>query len=170
MRTYSTYPLVYRSSKLSIEAINRKSQAEISLFLSFPYVNTLFFPKTLDILEQNLPTVLKSKCFNKFNLPFRTEAAQTEMGHLFEHILLEYLFKLNLKYKGEKQVFSGRTSWDWKKDPRGLFKITINTTTDMEKFIFTIALGKSIEILEKIITSEIKKEGQRILLPLEYNS
>ncbi|MCL4415135.1 MAG: hypothetical protein M1365_00315 [Actinobacteria bacterium] len=131
--------------------------------INSPYVNTLFFPRTLEILEKKVPTIFNSKCLNKYNLPFRIEAAQTEIGHLFEHIVLEFLSK----YRNDpKEKFKGRTIWNWKVNPRGFFEIKIKTNS-CDTSLYSIALLEGIKILEEIILSGVKKEGQYAQLPLQ---
>lgn len=169
MRAYSKSPLSYSSSRLSIRSIKRLNTLEIFLFIPVPYLNTIFYPETLAILKKDLPCILKSKCLNELNLPFQIEACQTEIGHLFEHICLENLQKFNYLVSGQKRLFRGITIWDWKKNPKGSFKIEI-ITEKIDPSVHVLAIAESIKLLEKIILSEVKKEGQHVVLPLEYIS
>ncbi|KKR25220.1 MAG: hypothetical protein UT56_C0002G0034 [Candidatus Levybacteria bacterium GW2011_GWB1_39_7] len=61
-----------------------------------PIIETDQLPKTFEILNKMLPSIFKSKCYNDKNLPFFIEVRSTEIGHLFEHIMLEYICQLNI--------------------------------------------------------------------------
>src|ERR1700737_3152384 len=85
------------------------------------YINTGEIPFIVDQLKEYLPNVLMTQCYNEDNLPFALEVRNTEIGHLFEHILLEYLCQLKIAKGFAKAEFAGRTRWNWIKDPRGKF-------------------------------------------------
>lgn len=113
-------------------------------------MTTSEMPYIADVLQQELPTILRSRCFNEGNVPFYKEVLSTELGHLFEHILLEYLCMAKISMGFEEAIFSGITKWDWNKDPYGTFHIEL----DVEKndlFFLTPALKKSARLFEKIL-------------------
>jgi len=113
-------------------------------------VNTKDIPSTISLLESYLPSVLYSTCFNDSGLPFAVEAQSTEIGHLFEHILLEYLCYFKLLEGVRSAEYSGVTQWNWEHDPWGVFHITINTgCADSE--IFKKAMHQSILLLQIIL-------------------
>ncbi len=113
-------------------------------------VNTSAIPETYEILTQLLPSIHTSKCFNDKGLPFSKEVKRTEIGHLFEHILLEYLYQLKVEQNNYRIIIKGETAWNWIKDPYGVFHITINIgLTDLN--ILPHALNKAILLLEKIL-------------------
>lgn len=114
--------------------------------------NTKNIPQTLNLLRIDLPSILFSKCYNPDNLPFTQEAAQTELGHLFEHILLEYLSNESISVYKNRLVFSGVTTWDWTKEEKGIFRINI-TVGQKDRDIFLNALEKSVILLKRILTS-----------------
>lgn len=120
-------------------------------------VSTSELPTTLPILHEFLPSILRSACFNEAKLPFCREVKRTEIGHLFEHILLEYLCKIKTT-KGYKNVeFSGVTNWNWEKHPRGTFHIQINAASEI-KNILPQALLESSNLLRLIMeTSQAHK-------------
>lgn len=120
-------------------------------------LHTCEFSATLPVLKKNLPSIFNSSCFNEYNLPFRQEVRDTEMGHLFEHILLEYLCMYSSKYyKGGDAMFRGETKWNWKADPRGVFHIYVSSDIT-HIYAFKKALARAIELINKIIReSEIK--------------
>lgn len=118
--------------------------------LTTPIVNTRELPKTYQVLKENLPTVLQSQCFNEANLPFSTEVRSTEIGHLFEHILLDYLCYFKLDSGCKRASFSGETNWNWKNDPRGTFYIDISAGIN-EREIFVKALQKTIVLVQTLM-------------------
>lgn len=109
----------------SLQYIHKPTQTIILMKLFTKDIHTGLMPNTLSVLKKELPTILRSHCFNEDNQPFRIEVKQTEIGHLFEHILLEYLCKQKLQNGSKTATFSGTTDWNWNKDPQGTFWITI---------------------------------------------
>ena len=103
-------------------------------------------------MDQHLPTIYKHKCFNPLNLSFNKEVEDTEIGHLFEHIILEYLYKYKTENSKSKVIFKGKTFWNWKKDQFGTFYITINNNLeDIE--LFKKALNNAILLTNQILHS-----------------
>ena len=102
------------------------------------------------ILETYLPTILESSCFNEQNLPFNEEVIHTELGHLFEHILLEYLCKEKINAGNKEAVFRGVTKWNWQKDTVGTFHIQVDVEV-REKELLYFALEQSTLLLKRII-------------------
>jgi hypothetical protein len=120
----------------------------MSLYTNFYHTNSL--PRTFSQLNENLPGVLKSKCFNEENLPFATEVLNTELGHLFEHILLEYLCSTKISRGAKNALFRGLTSWNWRRDAKGTFHITIYMNPeDLE--IFSYSLNKTVILMNLIL-------------------
>lgn len=124
----------------------------ITMRLFTDILTTCDIPDTFSILQRSLPSILKAKCYNDKNLPFRQEVKNTEIGHLFEHILLEYLCKFQLAKGIKNAEFSGVTDWDWRKHPRGTFHINILSGLNI-KDSFPLALEKSSQLLTSIIKS-----------------
>lgn len=123
------------------------------MYLLTNYFHTLNLPHTHQILKSDLPDVLKTKCFNDSNLPFSKEVRNTEIGHLFEHILLQYLCQVKIKNGFEKVTFRGVTKWNWKKEERGTFNISIEIEPEDVEF-FHDAFSKTINLFNKIMLSE----------------
>lgn len=122
-------------------------------------INTRKLPWTLGILQESLPSILGSTCFNDEKIPFTEEVKQTEIGHLFEHILLEYLCQEKLRIGYESAEYSGKTDWNWINDPQGTFHITISSGyKDAE--IFNNAVQKSIELMKQIMKKQTVKRMQ----------
>jgi len=145
----------------SLTIRQKPSEMYLRMKLFIPVVNTSAIPQTFAILSEMLPGIYTSKCFNDANLPFAREVRRTEIGHLFEHILLEYLYQMKL-LKGEKNtVVRGETSWNWKRDPQGVFHISINSGIQ-DAPMFPIALRQAISILGKILqANKICQPGYR---------
>lgn len=126
-------------------------ETKITMSLSITQVNTIDFPKTIAILQKLLPGVLSSVCFNELSLPFHEEARKTEIGHLFEHILLEYLC-LEKSMLGIESEYNGVTSWNWKTDPYGTFHIVVDAGIQDKQYLQS-AINKAITLMTFIITS-----------------
>ncbi len=103
----------------------------------------------VELLQWRLPSILRSTCFNDQGFAFEQEVQNTEFGHLFEHILLEYLCKAKITFGARKAVYRGRTSWNWPKQEEGVFKIYVNAYVE-DKILFLKALGESIVLMRQI--------------------
>lgn len=136
----------------SLSIRQKSSEMYLCMKLFTPAVNTASIPQTYDILLEILPGIYTANCFNDANLPFASEVKRTEIGHLFEHILLEYIYQIK-SVRGEKNTMvKGETSWNWKRDPRGMFHIIINIGIQ-DAPLFPLALRQSIRILQIILLS-----------------
>src|SRR5438270_4081834 len=75
-------------------------------------------------LAQNLfamlPSLQEHLCYNRNGLSFVEEVADTELGHVFEHVILAILHRRGLYVRGQ-------TTWNWQRDPLGTYHITIST-------------------------------------------
>lgn len=120
-------------------------------------LTTKNLPQTFGILQKELPTILLSECFNDKNLSFSKEVKKTEIGHLFEHILLEYLCVLKLEQGFDEAEFCGTTNWDWLNDERGTFHITISSGQN-DSTLFYEALNLTISLITIILDSELTSE------------
>lgn len=119
--------------------------------LNVSFVNTSDIPQTLEFLTNNCPSVLRTQCFNDKNLPFSLEVKETEIGHLFEHILIDKLCTLKIKNGAKSAILNGNTSWNWQKNPYGSFQILIDLgQNDLELLIE--GLKTSINITRKLMT------------------
>ena len=134
---------------LDILCDRKETRIDMQLFIED--VTTANMPHVLSILKLKLPTILESKCFNDKKLPFAREVRKTEIGHLFEHILLEYLCKEKISLCHNEAAFSGVTNWNWNKESYGKFHIVVDITYH-EKDILYIALEQSIRLLRHILT------------------
>ena len=152
----NTYCSYYRIQDLfTLKITYRKQATKIKMALFIPTVSTKDISSTIPVLESYLPSVLHSTCFNDEKLPFALEVRSTEIGHLFEHILLEYLCYFKLQNGFSNAEYSGVTRWDWGQDPYGVFHITINTGSE-DAEIIAQAMQQSILLLQMIL-HEAKK-------------
>ncbi|OGG16724.1 hypothetical protein A3D77_04780 [Candidatus Gottesmanbacteria bacterium RIFCSPHIGHO2_02_FULL_39_11] len=144
--------LYYSTDLFSLIISPFKSHCVIRMDLHINEVTTHHIPLTYSILKDVLPSILKCVCFNQDNNPFSEEVKKTEIGHLFEHIVLEYLSLLTCQKKKDTAVFNGSTYWDWDTDNRGTFHITIDAKND-DYDILRESLDKSIHLLTSILRS-----------------
>jgi len=146
---------------LSID--HQPTQTVILMKLLIPELTTRYFPQTHKLLGLYLPTIFKSACYNDEHLSFPQEVACTELGHLFEHILLEYLCIIKLESGLEYASFEGVTNWDWTKDPMGTFYITVNTKYQ-ELEVLSSAVDKTVTLMN-IILSKNKDYSSLLSIP-----
>lgn len=117
-----------------------------------PALYTSQLPLTYKTLKKHVPSIFNSECFNSQNQPFKKEVKDTEVGHLFEHILLEFLCIAKMKNGARSSTFSGVTKWNWKKEKKGMFHITIKIKPkDFD--LLKGALEKAIDVMENIFGS-----------------
>lgn len=105
-----------------------------------------FEKKLLVILPHLLDNV---KCYNGQNHPFAVEMLATETGHLYEHIWLEVLCCEKLR-TAHTAHYRGQTSWNWKKDPRGIFHVELNAT-EKDRHLIEYTSQISLRILEQVL-------------------
>jgi hypothetical protein len=88
------------------------------------------------------------RCFNQNDYDFSQEVRSTQLPHLFEHILLEYLCDCAYQKGNANVTYRGETSWNWQLDPRGTFTVTIDTA---DQNLLKETLPQSIELFNRII-------------------
>lgn len=113
-------------------------------------------PGLTSILQDRIPSIFKNECFNPEGLSFYEESQKTEIGHLFEHIILEYMCLTKITFVDEVS-FSGRTFWD-KKDETGKFRVEISCSKS-DWLIFEVALLKSVRLMDVIFLSTQSRVG-----------
>lgn len=145
-----------------------RTHTNITMLLLTEEVTTTHIPHIHKVLRTYLPTILVAKCFNENNLPFSEEVNHTEIGHLFEHIILEYLCKEKIHAGNTEAMFSGVTKWNWKKETYGTFHIQIDVSWQ-EKEILYFALKQSVLLLKRILLPQ--RQPEKILLnPFSFSS
>lgn len=149
----------YQEKLYSLQIHHMLSSASIRMALNIPIVNTYSLPFTYTILTKHLPSIFSSACFNDQKLPFSQEVKATEIGHLFEHMLLEYLCSEKTAQKYNDVVFNGYTEWDFIKDGEGVFHIHVDVPYT-DSAVLIDALRKTIQLMNIILQSSpsVKKD------------
>lgn len=127
----------------------------ISMRVFAPILYTSDMPSLARVLEKFLPSIMHAECFNYEGLSFMQEVQDTEIGHLFEHIVLEYLCDLKIAHGFNKACFSGVTSWNWKRYERGTFTITINAGYQ-DALLVSEAVGQGVRLLSLLLHSNLR--------------
>lgn len=141
---------MYVSDSYSLRYQTLREKIRINMQIHNNIVNTSLLPHTYDFLSVRLPQVLSTECYNDGNIPFKIEVKNTEMGHLFEHILLEYLCIKKMSHGFESAEFSGRTNWNWIEEPYGSFNINVEIKKNDIKF-FKDSLLETIKIFDLLL-------------------
>lgn len=97
-------------------------------------LTTYGLPHITPLLRELIPSVLRSQCFNDQGLPFRKEVYATEVGHVYEHVLLEFLTREQSRI--QLIPFRGLTAWNWQTDPRGVFHIQVQGPIENQTQIY----------------------------------
>lgn len=144
------YARVFESDALVLYLKTESDAVKLAVYFDTESPTTESFPDTSTLLTQFVPAYRTARCRNDRNLPFYREVEQTELGHLLEHILLEYLC-LNKRQAGQSQaLFTGKTTWNWQRDPRGTFFIDIAIRPEDHVYL-SEALTQSLELIGKIL-------------------
>ncbi len=146
-------PLIFDTEAFKIKVFSGAKKLDILMVVNSHDLTTKYLPQTLAILQTSLPTICQHKCFNNYNLPFSEELKNTEVGHLFEHIMLEYLSLTKLESGRSNACFSGETSWDWRVEDRGIFHIDIKMSKN-DFSLVNLAVQKSIALMNMIMLSK----------------
>jgi len=134
----------------SLAITQKRTSTQIIMDVLYNQLNTSEIPYLFDMLEENLPSVLLSKCYNDMGLPFNEEVRNTEIGHLFEHILLEYLCQHKIAKGARAATYAGRTRWNWHRDPLGRFHIHL-TCGKKDADILPPALEKAVSLMKLLL-------------------
>jgi hypothetical protein len=131
----------------------RPTHAEITIQFFTPFYTTKPLPQTITILETLLPRIFQHKCFNNCNRSFKAEATETELGHLFDHIMLEYLGRFKFDSEGNTKIkLRGLTEWDWLQDPKGIFHISLNSKIE-DSYLLQKSIQQTTQMMESILLS-----------------
>jgi len=139
----------YSSPNYELSIAQTQSSTTIHMSVLKNIYTTKEIPLTKKLLKKTLPSVLTSKCFNPSNFPFWREVEQTETGHLFEHILLEYLCIQKIDSGAKESIYNGTTYWNWRKQPLGTFTINIDIG-QREHHIFNSAVIPAVTLMEQV--------------------
>lgn len=155
----------YQNSYFSLKVTSDTKKAKILMDMLIPIFDTKILPQTSSILKKELPSIMYSKCFNENDWSFAKEVKNTEIGHLFEHILLEYISEFKRLMGIKNPIHNGMTSWNWQKEPQGRFHILIDIPRK-DKDVIDSAIRKSLVLLSTIIeSSQSIGEYSQTLLP-----
>jgi hypothetical protein len=75
---------------------------------------------------ETLPGLGTHRCENGADLTFADELADTELPHLFEHVVLELMARA-----GSPRTLRGETAWDFKRDGHGIFRVSLEYDDDL---------------------------------------
>ena len=73
-----------------------------------------------------LPGLATHRCVNDDGRTFAEELADTEVPHLFEHVVLELMAE-----SGSPRSLKGETAWDFRRDGRGVFRVSLEYDDDL---------------------------------------
>lgn len=73
-----------------------------------------------------LPGLDRHTCANGDGRTFTEELADTEVPHLFEHVVMEIMAQA-----GSPRSLKGETSWDFKRDGHGIFRVSFEYDDDL---------------------------------------
>lgn len=98
-----------------------------------------------------LPSLREHICYNRSGLSFPEELENTELGHVFEHVMLAILERRGL-------CTSGQTTWNWHRDQIGTYHVTISSG---KKHL----IKESILVAQTILTNALVGPVLKIQLP-----
>ncbi len=134
----------------TLEVTSTPKASRLIMHLFTHQVTTLHFSHLSKLLRKKLPCIFGCMCFNQQNLPFKEELKDTEIGHLYEHILLEYLAKLKSKSGDDQSDVAGVTSWNWNRQPRGTFNIVVNVGKK-DLALLEVAITQTNQLMQEIL-------------------
>ncbi len=146
-------PEISLPNLFSLNIASQKDSIHIQMVMRTSHMTTTLMPETSTILRAILPSILVSRCYNDRNIPFSEEVISTELGHLFEHILLEYLCILKIAKGAKEAIFNGWTDWDWIKEPSGTFHITVDAGRDDESIVEE-GMQKTIRLFKMVLNQK----------------
>ncbi len=136
----------------SVRAKLNNKQTKMHFRIRSNKVSTASFPKTVEILKKVYPEVLRTNCYNEQGLPFEKEVMNTELAHLFEHILIQKLAYKRYERSGIDKQYSGETEWCCDEDPAKSYSINLNANTE-DIDVFPEALTESTKLVNAIMAS-----------------
>lgn len=142
----------YRSPNFSVLARQLDDCVILTQEIHNSATTTKDLPSTFSVLNQTIPSIFDNYCYNQNKYSFKKEVKNTEVGHLYEHLILENLKIFKIDSCGKADV-RGETHWDWIKDKKGTFNIVVYSDRGENGF-FNKALGKATEVLEMIYATQ----------------
>lgn len=160
--TMTNYP--FASSYFSLRYALYHKRVKLTFVVQPEFASTSSLPYTSDFLQTNCPGVLDTQCHNYDHLPFREEVKKTELGHLFEHLLLTCMRDEKEKAGQTNFCISAQTDWNWRKQEKGIFHIKV-AIEDMDEKMFALALFTSCRTMQGLLSFHSRTAGRRNLLP-----
>lgn len=170
IKPFVLYRNYHNSDLYSLAVKQTSSETKIIMTLTQGTLNTRELPYTVACLKKMLPSVLRSTCYNEENYPFSKEVQHTEIGHLFEHVLIEYICLLKVEHGYDDVEVSGLTKWNWILHPKGTFHITVSAGVEDMRY-FAEAMQKTIELTNMILDSRYASSQNSFanFLPSSYD-
>lgn len=104
-----------------------------------------------------LPRMRRHTCINENGNTFCQECRETEIAHLFEHIIIE----LQLQAQQEpSDILRGETEWDWHVDPKGRYRVSVDYRNEL------LAFG-AIRLAERILAHLDRRDMNSIDIDTE---
>jgi len=104
-----------------VSITDRKDSVEALLRIADPrFIRTSAMPGIADEILRMLPGLARHRCECGSARGIAAELADTETAHLIEHVALELLV-----LEGAPRSLRGETRWDFRRDGRGVFRVTI---------------------------------------------
>lgn len=131
-------------------------QTKIILFVSKDITKTRQLPGFVEAVLESMPELRFHKCENDRNLTFADELFDTEIAHVFEHVLLEIIGQIDTKAYRIK----GWTNWDWKNSPRWTYEISLRYRDS--RVVFN-ALSRALTMFDVLIdTCRVKEVASEL--------
>lgn len=160
--------ITYSSPLFDINVFVRSDHTYIFTKFFTDSLTTFHYPETHAVLKEQLPQVLETVCHNELNLPFCEEVKNTELAHLFEHIVIQLLANARESMNSYKD-YSGETCWNWNEDELGVFHVHLSSNIEDMDIIEDVC-RVSVGILNDILVSKVKAKQTRFTrLPARYD-
>ena len=105
-------------------------------------IRTSAYPEAVASILELLPGLSRHRCECGSAHGIERELADTELPHLLEHVVLELMV-----LAGSPRTLAGCTTWDFKRDGKGVFHVRIEYDDDL------VALGAVREGIEFVNTA-----------------
>lgn len=108
-------------------------------------------PELANNLLTMIPSLRNHLCENRNGLRFEEEVRDTELGHVFEHVVLALLHARGYHLRGH-------TTWNWHREPLGTYQVTINTGKKL-------LIKESLLLAQAILTNALIGPVLRFTIP-----
>lgn len=152
--------IYYQSNTFTIHIYQTSQKTYLTMRMFTPHINTESIPETTAFLDKFYPQVLQTECFNDGGRQFSHEVKETEVGHLFEHILIEKIYQCQKGLENQKIAVNGHTRWNWRNEPRGTFHIRIDRGS-FDYLDVISCLDETICLIEQLLKLTTTETRQR---------